>query len=143
LAHPIVESLDDGALDSFDTEQRDRSDAAAEAVADSLIPLLQKLPACVNKVLVDKLAEEFCYLNNSGNRRRLVEVRKAFGAQAPCAFRQRQAGEALGHGCRSSFMCLELVWTSCRFMPGWWPPLRPACPTLRSSWYAGDGGNKC
>lgn len=30
---------------------------------------------CVNKKFIDKAAEEFCYLNNTGTRRRLAEVR--------------------------------------------------------------------
>jgi len=40
----------------------------------TLEELLQRLPSCVNRDLIDKAAIDFCYINTKGNRKKLVKV---------------------------------------------------------------------
>ncbi|CAL5355291.1 unnamed protein product [Camellia sinensis] len=36
--------------------------------------LLQRLPCCVSRDLIDQLTVEFCYLNSKSNRKKLVKA---------------------------------------------------------------------
>lgn len=47
----------------------------------SLEELLQRLPNCVNRDLIDKAAIDFCYINTKGNRKKLVKVRLSHTAK--------------------------------------------------------------
>eukprot|EP00730_Choanoeca_flexa_P003310 TRINITY_DN11359_c3_g1_i1.p1 TRINITY_DN11359_c3_g1~~TRINITY_DN11359_c3_g1_i1.p1 ORF type:complete len:1196 (+),score=478.84 TRINITY_DN11359_c3_g1_i1:208-3588(+) len=64
---------DDGDLEAYDAETA-KPDTEAGAAPDNFTVFAEKLPTCVNKAFIDKASEEFCYLNTTGTRRRLVET---------------------------------------------------------------------
>ncbi|ONK66025.1 uncharacterized protein A4U43_C06F3400 [Asparagus officinalis] len=59
-----------------DTEKKGESEKEKGKPLDgtSLDALLQRLPGCVSRDLIDQLTVEFCYLNSKANRKKLVRA---------------------------------------------------------------------
>ncbi|CAL9127450.1 unnamed protein product [Musa textilis] len=58
-----------------DTERKDgEKDKTKGLDGTSLDSLLQRLPGCVSRDLIDQLTVEFCYLNSKTNRKKLVRA---------------------------------------------------------------------
>ncbi|TKW40460.1 hypothetical protein SEVIR_1G247700v4 [Setaria viridis] len=92
--HQLEVKVDDGAKDNEDKDKERGKDGEKEKFKEkdldkknerekekvrgldgaSLDNLLQRLPGCVSRDLIDQLTVEFCYLNSKANRKKLVRA---------------------------------------------------------------------
>eukprot|EP00899_Mesostigma_viride_P014202 jgi/Mesvir1/22783/Mv14173-RA.1 len=64
-----------GAKEDADADKdKEKSNRGGGYEASSVDALLQRLPGCVSRDLIDKVAEDFCYVNSKGARRKLVRA---------------------------------------------------------------------
>uniref|UniRef100_A0A6N2LZJ2 MIF4G domain-containing protein n=1 Tax=Salix viminalis TaxID=40686 RepID=A0A6N2LZJ2_SALVM len=66
-------TAESGTLQEGKSTEKGKDKEEKEKVKD-LDALLQRLPGCVSRDLIDQLTVEFCYLNSKSNRKRLVRA---------------------------------------------------------------------
>ena len=69
------EPADSRSGDAAEESEKKKSSTSAGGVA--LEELLQRLPNCVNRDLIDKASVDFCYINSKGNRKKLIKVKSS------------------------------------------------------------------
>jgi len=99
-----------------------------DKIPSKLDLLLQRLPSCVNRDMIDQIATDFCYINSRANRKRLIKALfQVPRTELVLVRRERAAARA---SMISMWNSLHATVCSCRTIHGWWPCWHRVCPML-------------